>query len=85
MRIIIIDNIAILSGEVIFGNEKLSGDIMVEFKLNENNAYTKIVSYKYKGNQYKYILEPNIDTKSLWDDFVNELENCLIARMKRGL
>ena len=29
------------------------------------------------------ILEPN--TKPIWDDLVNELEECLIARDKRGL
>lgn len=81
----LIDNVAILSGEVVLGMEKLPGDVVVEFRLDNDNSYTRTVFYKYKGNKYKYILEPNINTKPLWDNLVDELENCLRAKMKRGL
>ena len=81
----LIDNVAILSGEVIFGREQLPGDIIVDFKLQNDGTYKRFVSYKYKGNKYKYTLEPNTNTKPIWDDLVNELEECLTARDKRGL
>lgn len=78
----LIDNVAILSGEVIFGREQLSGDIVIDFKLQNDGTYKRFVSYKYKGNKYKYTLEPNTNTKPIWDDLVNELEECLTARDK---
>ena len=81
----LVGNVVVLSGKVILGTEQQSSDIIVKFKLNNNNSYTRMVTFKYKGNRYKYILEPNIQTKALWDDLVNEIECCLIARLKREL
>lgn len=81
----LLDNTVILSGEVIFGREQLPGDIIIDFRLTKEGQYKSIVSYKYKGNGYKYLLEPNVNTKELWDDLVNELEEALTARLKRGL
>lgn len=80
-----IDSEAILGGEVVFGAEQLPGDIVINFKLGKDMEYSNIVSYKYKGNSYKYFLEPNIKTKPLWDELVNGLKNELLNRIERGL
>jgi len=81
----IIDSIVILSGNVAFDNETLPGDIFVEFyKDKEGNILNKVY-YKYKGNQYKYILKPDNRTIGKWNELVQGLEDSLTSRLDRGM
>lgn len=73
----LIDGIAILSGVVIFGGEQLSGDIIVDFTKDK-------VSYKYIGNNYKYVLEPDQRTLVWWNNLCDGLRESLNNRLKRG-
>lgn len=65
--------ISILSGNVIFGDEQLPGDIQIEFNKDEDENITYKVFYKYKGNSYKYILTPDNRTVNKWNELINEL------------
>ena len=64
---------SILSGNVIFGNEQLPGDIQIELNKDEDENITYKVFYKYKGNSYKYILTPDNRTVNKWNELINEL------------
>ena len=64
---------SILSGNVIFGNEQLPGDLQIEFGKDKDENMTNKVFYKYKGNSYKYALTPDNRTVNKWNELVNEL------------
>ena len=63
----LMDGLAILSGDVIFGNERLDEDIVINFT-------TSKVCYKHKGNRCKYVLEPDRRTQEMWTALLNELQ-----------
>ena len=71
------DGQAILSGDVVFGNEQLNGDIVVDFINNK-------VFYKHKSNNYKYTLEPDRRTSEQWTFLLDELQKALNSRIDRG-
>ena len=59
---------AILKGDVVFNNMEISGDgIYIDFKTDK-------VYYKERGSRYKYILEIDNRTSSLWNQFLNQLK-----------
>lgn len=64
----LIDGVAILSGEVSFGNEQLKGNIHIDFPNNK-------VYYKHKGSNYKYVLEPDVRTLEIWTSLLKGLQN----------
>ena len=80
-----LDSEVILSGNVVFGREQLPGDIIINFFPVGNSQYDSKVSYKYKGNSYKYLLRPNVNTEPKWNELVNGLQDFLQAKMERGL
>ena len=67
--------ISILSGNVIFGDEQLPGDIQIEFSTDGDENMTYKVFYKYKGNGYKYTLTPDNRTVNKWKELINELSS----------
>ena len=75
----------ILSGDVVFGREQLPGDIVVNFVPTNDGKYNTKVSYKYKGNSYKYLLKPNVNTEPKWNELMNGLQDYLQAKLERGL
>ena len=79
------DGISILGGEVIFGNEKLPGDIQIQFSKDTEGNLSYKVYYKYKGNSYKYILEPDIRTTNKWNELVQQLSISQLNMNKRGI
>ena len=81
----LLDNVAILSGNVIFANTQLPGDIVIEFKKGKDENVTNTVYYKYKGNGYKYVLMPDNRTASKWNELVQGLQDSLTTRDERGL
>lgn len=59
---------AILKGDVVFNNMEISGDgIYIDFKTDK-------VYYKERGSKYKYILEIDNRTSSIWNQFLNQLK-----------
>lgn len=81
----LLDNVAILSGNVIFANTQLPGDIVIEFKKGKDENVTNTIYYKYKGNGYKYVLMPDNRTASKWNELVQGLQDSLTTRDERGL
>ena len=73
----LMDGKALLSGNVIFGDEQLPGDLLIDFTSNK-------VFYTYKGNSYKYVLEPDNRTVGKWNELLQGLRDSLNARIKRG-
>lgn len=63
----LMDGQAILSGNVILGNEQLDGDIVIDFTTNK-------VYYKHEGNRCKYVLEPDRRTQEIWTTLLKELQ-----------
>ena len=80
-----LDSEVILSGSVVFGRELLPGDIVIDFEPIGNGQYNAKVSYKYKGNRYKYSLKPNVRTEPKWNELTKGLQDFLQARFERGL
>ena len=80
-----LDSEVILSGNVVFGREQLPGDIIINFVPVENGQYNTKVSYKYKGNRYKYLLQPNVNTEPKWNELIKGLQDFLRAKLERGL
>ena len=63
--------------ETQFGTEQLPGDIMIDFAQQK-------VYYKYKGNRYKYVLEPDNRTIDKWNQLCKGLKDSLDSRIRRG-
>ena len=79
------DGISILSGEVVFGDEQLPGDIQINFTKDNDNNLSYKVYYKYKGNSIKYLLEPDNRTIDKWNELVQQLGVSQLNMDKRGM
>ena len=79
------DGISILGGEVIFGKEKLPGDIQIQLSKDGEDNLSYRVFYKYKGNGYKFVLEPDIRTSNKWNELVQQLGISQLNMNKRGI
>ena len=79
------DGVSILGGEVIFGKEKLPGDIQIQFSKDAEGNLSYKVYYKYKGNGYKFMLEPDIRTTNKWNELVQQLGVSQQNMNKRGI
>lgn len=75
-----VGNVAVLKGEVVFGQSQIDGDIMVEFKMQNDGQYVPIVSCKQKKDRYKYVLKPDVRTEEKWNALVKELFDSLSSR-----
>lgn len=81
----LLDNVAILSGNVVFANTQLPGDITIEFKIGNDGNVKSTVYYKFKGKGYKYVLMPDNRTASKWNELVHGLQDSLTAGDERVL
>ena len=79
------DGISILSGEVVFGNEQLPGDIQIVFSKEADSHLSNKVYYKYKGNNSKFILEPDRRTSEKWNELVRQLGISQQNMNRRGI
>lgn len=79
------DGISIIGGEVIFGKEKLPGDIQILFSKDVEGNLSYKVYYKYKGNSYKFVLEPDNRTSNKWNELVQQLGISQLNMNKRGI
>ena len=67
------DGVSVLSGDVIIGKELLPGDIQVQFSKDAEKGLSFEAFYRYKGNGYKFVLEPDIRTSDQWNELVRQL------------
>lgn len=79
------DGVSILSGEVVFGKEQLPGDIQIVFSKDGEGNLSNKVYYKYKGNNSKFILEPDRRTSEKWNELVQQLGISRQNMNKRGI
>mgnify|MGYP004444359731 FL=1 len=70
----LMDGIAILSGEVVYDGEMLTGDIHIDFNRER-------VFYKEKKSRYTYTLEPDNRTIKQWNALLEQLKMSLDNRI----
>jgi len=68
------DGVAILSGSVIYDNNLMNGNIMVDF--NRQSVF-----YTEPQTRYKYTLEPDNRTVKKWNDLLKQLKMSLDNRI----
>jgi len=68
------DGVAILSGSVIYDNNSMNGNIMVDFNRQR-------VFYTEPQTRYKYTLEPDNRTVNKWNDLLKQLKMSLDNRI----
>ena len=70
----LMDNIAILSGNVIYDGCQMNGDLMIDFTQNK-------IFYTERKSRYKYTLVPNNYTIKVWNELTKQLKMSLDNRI----
>jgi hypothetical protein len=70
----LMNNIAILSGNVTYDGYQMNGDIMIDFAQNR-------IFYTERKSRYKYTLEPDNRTINIWNKLTKQLKLSLDNRI----
>lgn len=63
----------VLNGEIMFAQQNSSGEIEIDFSLDESGDHVTKVCFRCKSDRYKYLLTPNVNTEDTWNELVSAL------------